>query len=78
MQYSTDEIVENKSMGSRLVENAKAGHADPGWRKIIADRYGNEPRISYYEVPTIVDNVMGAVLLDEEYLRACAKERKLA
>jgi len=60
------------------LENAKAGHADPGWRKIIADRYGNEPRVSYYEVPTIVDNVIGAVLQDEEYLRACAKERKLA
>jgi len=60
------------------LENAKAGHADPGWRKIIADRYGNEPRVAYYEVPTIVDNVMGAVLPDGEYLRACAKELELA
>ena len=60
------------------LENAQAGHADQGWRKIITDRYGNEPRVAYYEVPTIVDNVMGTVLPDGEYLRACAKELKLA
>ena len=60
------------------LENAQAGHADQGWRKIITDRYGNEPRVAYYEGPTIVDNVRGAVLPDEEYLRACAKELELA
>ena len=60
------------------LENAQAGHADPGWQKIIADRYGNEPRVAYYEVPTIVDNVMGAVLQGGEYLRACAKKLELA
>ncbi len=56
------------------MENARAGHADPAWRKIIADRYGNEPRVSYYEVPVVVDNAMGAVLSGSDYMQASEKE----
>jgi hypothetical protein len=26
------------------------------WRRMIADRYGQEPEITYYETPVIVDN----------------------
>ena len=26
------------------------------WRKMIADRYGAAPEITYYETPVIVDN----------------------
>ena len=52
------------------LEHAEAGHADPAWHKIITDRYGSAPRVTYYEVPVIVDNVMGEVLEGSEYLEA--------
>jgi hypothetical protein len=29
------------------------------WRKLIAERYGAAPEISYYETPVIVDNAEG-------------------
>ena len=28
----------------------------PEWNKMIADRYGSPPQISYFETPVIVDN----------------------
>jgi len=28
----------------------------PAWKKMIAERYGMPPEISYYETPVIVDN----------------------
>jgi hypothetical protein len=34
------------------------------WRKMIADRYGSAPEISYFETPVIVDNSQGNVTLD--------------
>jgi hypothetical protein len=34
---------------------------DAAWRKMIAERYGNEPRIGYFETPVIVDNATGAI-----------------
>ena len=52
------------------LEHARAGHADPAWHKLILDRYGSPPRVSYYEVPVVVDNVMGEVLKSSEYLAA--------
>lgn len=52
------------------LENAKAAHADPDWRKIIMDRYGATPRVTYYEVPVVVDNVLGKVLRGDDYLEA--------
>ena len=52
------------------LEHAEAGHADPDWHKIIMDRYGTEPRVTYYEVPVIVDNIMGDVFKESEYLEA--------
>ena len=50
------------------LENAEAAHADPDWRKILKDRYGATPRITYYEVPVVVDNVLGKVLREDDYL----------
>ena len=41
------------------------------------DRYGNEPRVSYYEVPVVVDNAMGAVLSGSDYMQT-ATEKELA
>jgi hypothetical protein len=29
------------------------------WRKMIAERYGSTPELSYYETPVIVDNAVG-------------------
>ena len=52
------------------LENAKAGHADPDWHKLIKDRYGTMPRIRYYDVPVVVDNVIGKVLRADDYLEA--------
>ena len=34
------------------------------WRKMIADRYGAAPEISFYETPVIVDNSQGKTNLD--------------
>ena len=34
------------------------------WRKMIADRYGSPPEISYYETPVVVDNTPGKTILD--------------
>src|SRR5579871_3606972 len=31
----------------------------PEWRKMIADRYGAPPEISFFETPVIVDNSLG-------------------
>jgi len=34
------------------------------WRKMIAERYGAEPEISYFETPVVVDNTLGKTILD--------------
>jgi hypothetical protein len=28
----------------------------PAWKKMIAERYGSPPEVTYYETPVIVDN----------------------
>jgi hypothetical protein len=30
-----------------------------GWKKMIAERYGTPPQITYFETPVIVDNAQG-------------------
>ena len=32
------------------------------WRKMIADRYGSAPEITFFETPVIVDNMTGKIL----------------
>jgi hypothetical protein len=32
------------------------------WRKMIAERYGSAPEISFFETPVIVDNDIGKIL----------------
>jgi hypothetical protein len=32
------------------------------WRKMITERYGSSPEISYFETPVIVDNNIGKIL----------------
>jgi hypothetical protein len=34
------------------------------WRKMITDRYGSAPEISFFETPVIVDNALGKTILD--------------
>jgi len=34
------------------------------WRKMITDRYGSPPEISFFETPVIVDNALGKTTLD--------------
>jgi hypothetical protein len=34
------------------------------WQKMIADRYGAAPEISFFETPVIVDNSLGKTTLD--------------
>jgi hypothetical protein len=34
------------------------------WKKMIADRYGTEPEISYYDTPVVVDNAIDAIQVD--------------
>ena len=34
------------------------------WRKMITERYGHPPEISFFETPVIVDNTLGKTILD--------------
>jgi hypothetical protein len=34
------------------------------WRKMITERYGAPPEISYFETPVVVDNTLGKTTLD--------------
>jgi hypothetical protein len=34
------------------------------WRKMITDRYGSAPEISFFETPVVVDNTLGKTILD--------------
>ena len=34
------------------------------WRKMIAERYGAAPEISFFETPVVVDNTLGKTILD--------------
>jgi len=34
------------------------------WKKFIVDRYGDEPKIQYFESPVIVDNAISEVIVD--------------
>lgn len=34
------------------------------WKRFIRDRYGNEPSITYFETPVVVDNDSGRILAE--------------
>jgi hypothetical protein len=44
--------------GVYLWQNREAAEKmySPAWKKMIAERYGTPPEITYYETPIIVDN----------------------
>jgi hypothetical protein len=54
--------------GVYLWESREAADAvyTPEWRRMIADRYGAEPDITYFETPVIVDNESEEVLIAAE------------
>ncbi|MGI9384624.1 MAG: monooxygenase [Methyloligellaceae bacterium] len=52
------------------LENAKSGHSDPEWKQLIMDKYGAEARVTYFEVPVVVDNVTQKILGGSEYQNA--------
>ena len=35
------------------------------WRKFIAEKYGAEPSVQYFDTPVIVDNLVGEILKDD-------------
>ena len=49
---------------------ALAGHADPEWKKLIWDKYRTQPKISYFNVPVVVDNVLETVCRGSDYIEA--------
>ena len=34
------------------------------WKKYIVDKYGSEPSFTYFEVPVVVDNLIGDIIND--------------
>lgn len=34
------------------------------WKKMIADRYGAEPEITYFDTPVVVDNAIDQIQVD--------------
>jgi hypothetical protein len=49
--------------GAYLWESREAADAlyDAEWRATIAARFGDEPRITYFDTPVIVDNLAGSI-----------------
>jgi len=35
------------------------------WRSFVREKYGNDPTVTYFESPVVVDNVTQQVLTDE-------------
>ena len=48
--------------GCYLWESREAAESfyDDAWKRYIADRYGEEPMITYFETPVVVDNTLEA------------------
>ncbi len=47
-------------------EQAVAAYSNPEWLSIIRDGYGTEPRVTYYDVKRVVDNVRGEIYAGSE------------
>ena len=50
--------------GAYLWESREAAEAvyTPEWRRQLAERYGAEPTVSYFETPVVIDNTTGEVI----------------
>ena len=53
--------------GVYLWENREAANKvySPEWRQMVADRYGAEPTITYFDTLLVVDNLVGEISGDE-------------
>jgi hypothetical protein len=45
-------------------EDAERLYTDE-WKKYIVDKYGGEPSFAYFEVPVVVDNLVGEIIKDK-------------
>lgn len=54
--------------GVYLWESREAAEAvyTPAWRRMIAERYGAEPDIQFFDTPVVVDNATEEVLVAAE------------
>ena len=52
--------------GAYLWESREAAEAvyTAEWHKMVAERYGSEPTVTYFETPIVVDNVSGDVIAE--------------
>lgn len=52
--------------GAYLWESREAADRvyDAAWRRTVAERYGAEPEVTYFESPVVVDNVSGEITSD--------------
>ena len=54
-------------------EHAQAGHSDLKWNKLIWNKYGAKPQVTYYNVPVVVDNMLGEICRGSEYLETMGR-----
>lgn len=54
--------------GAYLWDSREAAEAfyNADWRNMIAERYGAEPAIEYFDSPVIVDNAIGEIVVVAE------------
>ena len=50
--------------GAYLWESREAAEAvyTAEWRRMVAERYGSDPTVTYFETPIVVDNATGDVI----------------
>ncbi len=65
-----DEVITGGVFVWKSHEHALAGHSDSEWNDLIWNKYGAKPQVTYYEVPVVVDNVVGEIYRGSEYLEA--------
>jgi hypothetical protein len=65
-KYYLFDPVSHTGGGCYLWESREAAERvyNAEWRKMIAERYGSAPEISFFETPVIVDNALGKTILD--------------
>jgi len=70
-----DETVTGGVFVWKSYQYALSGHADPEWKKLIWDKYKTRPKISYFNVPVVVDNVLDAICRGSDYIETIEQQR---
>lgn len=47
----------------KSVEQARQLYNDQ-WRSFVAEKYGSEPKVQYFDSPVLVDNVAGEIITE--------------